>query len=127
MSKNKHIMAKAKAPAIPDTHTLGRLMEEYLEMLHDAERGVRRLLALNPQKERKSSGTRRQNLLPTLLWSKPGRKVSRRKSSTSSTSFLETDNPLRLSTSLGQRPTAMDVAVNLALILRLSPASHILS
>jgi len=27
-------MAKPKTPPIPDTHTLRRLMEEYLEMLH---------------------------------------------------------------------------------------------
>ena len=34
-------MAKVKTPAIPDTHTLRSLMEEYLEMLHDVERGVK--------------------------------------------------------------------------------------
>ena len=45
-------MAKAKTPAIPDTHTLRRLMEEYLEMLHDMEGGVKRLLALDPQTEK---------------------------------------------------------------------------
>lgn len=45
-------MAKAKAPAVPDTRTLRTLMEEYLDMLHDAERGVKRLLALNPQTEK---------------------------------------------------------------------------
>ncbi len=41
-----------KAPAVPDTHVLTGLMEEYLEMLHDAERGVKRLLALNPEAEK---------------------------------------------------------------------------
>jgi len=45
-------MAKVQTPAIPDTHTLRSLMEEYLEMLHDVERGVKRLLALDPQTEK---------------------------------------------------------------------------
>lgn len=44
-------MAKAKAPAVPDTHVLKVLVEEYLEMLSEAQQGVKKLLALNPQKE----------------------------------------------------------------------------
>ncbi len=45
------MMPKAKAPAVPDTHVLKRLMEEYLEMLREAEKTVKKVLALNPQKE----------------------------------------------------------------------------
>lgn len=44
-------MAKSKAPSIPDTHVLRVLMEEYVQMLRDAERGVNKVLALDPQKE----------------------------------------------------------------------------
>lgn len=44
-------MPKAKAPAVPDTHVLKRLMEEYLQMLREAEKTVKKVLALNPQKE----------------------------------------------------------------------------
>ena len=44
-------MSKSKAPAIPNTHTLQVLMEEYLQMLHEAERGVRKVLSLDPTKE----------------------------------------------------------------------------
>ncbi|PYV10246.1 MAG: hypothetical protein DMG23_08310 [Acidobacteria bacterium] len=44
-------MPKAKAPAVPDTHVLKRLLEEYLEMLREAEKTVKKVLALNPQKE----------------------------------------------------------------------------
>lgn len=44
-------MPKTKAPTVPDTHVLKRLMEEYLEMLREAEKIVRKALALNPQKE----------------------------------------------------------------------------
>ncbi len=44
-------MPKAKAPAVPDTHVLRRLMEEYLEMLRETEKIVKKVLALNPQKE----------------------------------------------------------------------------
>ncbi len=44
-------MPKAKAPAVPDTHVLKRLMEEYLEMLREAEKTVKKVLALSPQKE----------------------------------------------------------------------------
>jgi hypothetical protein len=44
-------MPKTKAPAIPDTHVLKRLMEEYLEMLRESEKIVKKALALNPQRE----------------------------------------------------------------------------
>jgi hypothetical protein len=44
-------MPHAKAPAIPDTHVLRRLMEEYLEMLRDTERTVKKVLTLDPQTE----------------------------------------------------------------------------
>jgi hypothetical protein len=44
-------MPRTKAPTIPDTHVLKRLMEEYLEMLREAEKAVKNILALNPQKE----------------------------------------------------------------------------
>ncbi len=64
MSKNKHIrklitgqlrnkpMPKTRAPAVPNTRTLLALIEEYQEMLRDAERGVKKLLALNPETEK---------------------------------------------------------------------------
>ncbi len=44
-------MPRAKTATIPDTHVLRVLMEEYQEMLRDAERGVKKALSLNPQKE----------------------------------------------------------------------------
>jgi len=44
-------MPRTKAPTIPDTHVLKRLMEEYVEMLHETEMAVKKVLALNPQKE----------------------------------------------------------------------------
>jgi hypothetical protein len=44
-------MSKTKAPAIPDTHILRRLMEDYLEMLRETEGIVKKLLVLNPEKE----------------------------------------------------------------------------
>ena len=44
-------MPRTKTPTIPDTHVLKRLMEEYLEMLREAEKAVKKVLALNPQKE----------------------------------------------------------------------------
>jgi len=44
-------MPKTKAPTIPDTHVLKRLMEEYLEMLRESEKIVKKALALNPQRE----------------------------------------------------------------------------
>jgi hypothetical protein len=44
-------MAKAKAPAVPDVHVLRGLMEEYQEMLRRVDRGVKKALSLNPQRE----------------------------------------------------------------------------
>lgn len=44
-------MPKTKAPTIPDTHVLKRLMEEYLEMLRESEKIVKKALTLNPQRE----------------------------------------------------------------------------
>jgi hypothetical protein len=44
-------MPKLKAPSVPNTHTLRVLMEEYLQMLRDAERGVKKVLSLDPKKE----------------------------------------------------------------------------
>ena len=44
-------MPRTKATSIPDTHVLKRLMEEYLEMLRETERTVKKVLALNPQTE----------------------------------------------------------------------------
>jgi len=42
---------RAKTTAVPDTHVLLVLTEEYLEMLRDAERGVKKVLPLDPLKE----------------------------------------------------------------------------
>lgn len=44
-------MAKAKTVTVPDTHVLRALMEEYVQMLHDAERGVKKVLSLDPHRE----------------------------------------------------------------------------
>lgn len=44
-------MGKAKTSVVPDTHVLRVLAEEYLEMLGEARRDVKKLLALDPQKE----------------------------------------------------------------------------
>ena len=44
-------MPKSKASVVPDTHVLKRLMEEYLEMLRESEKIVKKALALNPQRE----------------------------------------------------------------------------
>lgn len=44
-------MPKSKAPAVPDTRTLKHLMEEYLEMMREAEKIVKKALALNSEKE----------------------------------------------------------------------------
>jgi hypothetical protein len=44
-------MPGTKAPPIPDTHVLKRLMEEYLEMLRETEKTIKKVLALNPQTE----------------------------------------------------------------------------
>ena len=45
-------MSKAKAAAIPDVRFLKDFMEEYQEMMRDAQQGVKRVLALNPQTEK---------------------------------------------------------------------------
>ncbi|HXX22436.1 MAG TPA: hypothetical protein VEO19_04730 [Terriglobia bacterium] len=44
-------MPKTKALAIPDIHVLKRLMEEYVAMLRETEKTVKKILALDPQKE----------------------------------------------------------------------------
>jgi hexokinase len=44
-------MSRTKAPVIPDTHVLKRLMEEYVEMLRETERTVKKVLTLNPETE----------------------------------------------------------------------------
>ena len=44
-------MPRTKSPALPDTHVLNRLMEEYAEMLRDSEKAVKMILSLDPQKE----------------------------------------------------------------------------
>ena len=44
-------MSHAKAPAIPDTHVLIRLMEEYVEMLRESKNIVKKVLTLNPETE----------------------------------------------------------------------------
>ncbi|HEX5412480.1 MAG TPA: hypothetical protein VFZ27_11550 [Terriglobia bacterium] len=44
-------MAKAKTPTVPNTHVLKVLAEEYLEMLDEARRDVKKLLMLDPEKE----------------------------------------------------------------------------
>jgi len=45
-------MPRTKASAIPDTHVLIRLMEEYLEMLRGTEKKVKKVLVLNPRTEK---------------------------------------------------------------------------
>jgi hypothetical protein len=44
-------MPKSKASVVPDTHVLKRLMEEYLDMLRETERIVKKSLSLSPEKE----------------------------------------------------------------------------
>lgn len=44
-------MSRTKTPAIPDVHALKVLMEEYLEMLREAERGTKKAISGDPQKE----------------------------------------------------------------------------
>ncbi|HET7215417.1 MAG TPA: hypothetical protein VFL79_17640 [Terriglobia bacterium] len=44
-------MAKVKSPTVPDTHVLRVLAEEYLGMLAQARRDVKKLLTIDPQKE----------------------------------------------------------------------------
>ena len=45
-------MPKAKAATIPDVRTLKEFMEEYQDMMRDAQQGVRKVLTLNPQTEK---------------------------------------------------------------------------
>ncbi len=45
-------MPNAKAPTIPDVRVLKDFMEEYQDMMRDAQQGVKRVLALNPQTEK---------------------------------------------------------------------------
>ena len=44
-------MPKPKTPAIPDTQALRGFMEEYQQMLRDADRQLKKVLALDPRKE----------------------------------------------------------------------------
>jgi len=41
----------AKTTTLPDTHVLKVLAQEYQQMLSQAQRGIERLLSLDPQKE----------------------------------------------------------------------------
>jgi hypothetical protein len=45
-------MPKAKVATIPDVRTLKDFMEEYQDMMRDAQQGVRKVLSLNPQTEK---------------------------------------------------------------------------
>jgi hypothetical protein len=45
-------MTKAKAVTIPDVRVLRDFMEEYQDMMRDAQQGVKRVLALDPQTEK---------------------------------------------------------------------------
>ncbi len=40
-----------KTTTLPDTHALKVLAQEYLHMLAEAQRGIKKLLSLDPQKE----------------------------------------------------------------------------
>jgi len=44
-------MAEAKTTTTPDTHVLKVLAQEYQQMLAEAQRGLTRLLSLDPQTE----------------------------------------------------------------------------
>ena len=44
-------MTNAKTTTIPDTHVLKVLAQEYQQMLDEAQRGVKKLLSLDPQRE----------------------------------------------------------------------------
>jgi hypothetical protein len=41
----------AKTTTVPDTHTLKVLVQEYLDTLKEAERGIKKLLSLDPHEE----------------------------------------------------------------------------
>lgn len=45
-------MAKAKTATYPNTKTLLTLLQEYQQMIRDAERAAKRVLDLNPQTEK---------------------------------------------------------------------------
>jgi hypothetical protein len=45
-------MAKNKKATIPDTHVLRALMEEYREMLREAEQAAKKVLGLDPHTEK---------------------------------------------------------------------------
>jgi hypothetical protein len=45
-------MPKTKAVAVPDVRVLKDFMEEYQHMMRDAQHGVKRVLALDPQTEK---------------------------------------------------------------------------
>ena len=45
-------MPKTKAVTVPDVHVLKDFMEEYEDMMRDAQEGVKRVLALSPQTEK---------------------------------------------------------------------------
>ena len=45
-------MPKARGSTLPNTHTLSMLLREYQQMLVDAQRAAKRILALNPQTEK---------------------------------------------------------------------------
>jgi len=42
---------KPKTTAIPDTHVLKVLAQEYQQMLVEAQQGIKKLLSLDPQEE----------------------------------------------------------------------------
>ncbi len=42
-------MPKAKVSTVPSTKTLHAFLEEYQETLREAERGLKKVLSLNPQ------------------------------------------------------------------------------
>lgn len=44
-------MAKSKTPVAPDTHVIRVLMEEYVEILREAERRTKKVLSLDPTRE----------------------------------------------------------------------------
>ncbi len=45
-------MPKARGSTLPNTQTLSMLLREYQQMLVDAQRAAKRILALNPQTEK---------------------------------------------------------------------------
>ena len=44
-------MPKVKTPALPNTRTLNRLLEDYEEMLGQTERLVKKIRSLDPRRE----------------------------------------------------------------------------